>query len=313
MASTFNPSDFILQEIAPPEKKSTILEYDSKSRMVLVRVFNKENETKYNAIYLSEQLNQNILTNLPPELSDDKDRIVLFGIYDDGTFMMFKEKMKYDFATQQAKWVKYEVTDATVEDAKEVFAVLKSAVFVQQTVDSEERNNAILEILTKDEYIDELYNNLIFKRDDLLRTSDYRVLSDYPELFEGEQELWIQWRTELRNCVRSLNDFSDELDYLIYVQEFKWPVDPLVYHSKYPNKEVEYLSTDDQYDRMPEKVSTSFQEIVRKNSIAIINQQKLRNEQGIPVNKQILDIIKKYSLNQDLLDFDLSKLNVGDV
>ena len=43
MATNFNPNDFILQEIAPPEKKSTILEYDSKSRMVLVRVFNKEN------------------------------------------------------------------------------------------------------------------------------------------------------------------------------------------------------------------------------------------------------------------------------
>lgn len=313
MASTFNPNDFILQEIAPPEKKSTILEYDSKSRMVLVRVFSKENETKYNAIYLSEKLNQNILTNLPSELSDDKDRIVLFGIYDDGTFMMFKEKMKYDFATQQAKWVKYEVTDTTVEDAKEVFEVLKSAVFVQQTVDSEERNKAILEIVTKEEYIDELYNQLLVKRDDLLRTSDYRVLSDYPELFEGEQDLWVQWRTELRNSVKSFNDFNDELDYLIYLQEFKWPIDPLVYYSKYPNKNIEYLSTDDQFSTMPEKVSTSFQELIRKTSVSIINQQKLRNEQGIPVNKQIYDVIKKYNLSQDLLDFDLSKLNVGGV
>jgi hypothetical protein len=313
MTSTFNPNDFILQEIAPPEKKSTILEYDSKSRMVLVRVFSKENEAKYNAIYLSEQLNQNILTNLPPELSDDKDRIVLFGIYDDGTFMMFKEKMKYDFATKQAKWIKYEVTDTTVEDAKEIFEVLKSAVFVQQTVDSEERNNAILEILTKDEYADELYNNVIFKRDELLRNSDYRVLSDYPELFEDEKNLWVKWRDALRSSVKTYSDFTDELDYLIYLQEFKWPVDPLVYHSKYPDRKVEYLSTDDQYDKMPEKVSTSIQEIIKKNSIAIINQQKLRNQQGIPVNKQILDIIKKYNLSQDLLDFDLSKLNVGDV
>lgn len=313
MASTFNPNDFILQEIAPPENKSTVLEYDSKNRMVLVRVFNKENETKYNAIYLSEQLNQNILTNLSSELSDEKDRIILFGIYDDGTFMMFKEKMKYDFATQQAKWIKYEVTDTTIEDAKEVFEVLKSAVFIQQTTDSEERNNAVLEILTKDEYIDTFYNNLLLKTDDLLRTSDYRVLSDYPELFEGEQNLWVQWRDELRSCVKPFTDFTDELDYLIYLQEFKWPVDPLVYYSKYPNKEVEYLSTEDQYDKMAEKVSSGVQEIIRKNSINIINQQKLRNEQGIPVNKQILDIIKKYNLSQDLLDFDLSKLNVGDV
>ncbi len=313
MASTFNPSDFILQEIAPPEKKSTILEYDSKSRMILIRVFNKENETKYNAIYLSQQLNENILTNIPSDLSDEKDRIILFGIYDDGTFMMFKEKMKYDFATQQAKWVKYEPTDVTVDDAKEIFAVLKSAVFIQQTTDSEERNSAILEILTKDEYIDELYNGLIFKRDDLLRTSDYRVLLDYPELFDGEQDLWIKWRDELRTCVKSFSDFENELDYLIYLQEFKWPIDPLIYYSKYPNKDVEYLSTSDQYSDMPEKISTGIQEIIRKNSIAVINQQKLRNEQGIPVDKQIYDIIKKYNLSQDLLEFDLSKLNVGGV
>jgi hypothetical protein len=313
MATNFNPNDFILQEIAPPEKKSTILEYDSKSRMILVRVFNKENETKYNSIYLSEQLNQNILTNIPSELSDDKDKIILFGIYDDGSYIMFKEKMKYDFATQQAKWIKYEVTDVTTKEAKEIFNVLKSAVFVQQVSDVEERNSAVLEILTKQEYIDKLYNDTIIKRDDLLRTSDYRVLPDYPEIFSGEKELWIKWRDELRNCVKLSETFDNELDYLIYAQEFKWPIDPLVYYSKYPNNEVDYLSTEDQYSAVPEKVSTGVQEIIRKNSIAIINQQKLRNEQGIPVEKQIYDIIKKYNLSQDLLDFDLSQLNIGGV
>ena len=313
MATNFNPNDFILQEIAPPEKKSTILEYDSKSRMVLARVFNKEDEVKYNSIYLSEKLNNNILTNIPSELSDDKDRIVVFGIYDDGSYTMFKEKMKYDFATKQAKWVKYEETNVTNEEAKQIFEVLKSAVFVQQTVETEARNNAILEILTKQEYIDDLYNKTIIKRDDLLRTSDYRVLPDYPEIFPGEKNLWIKWRDELRNCVKSSEEFDNELDYLIYAQEFKWPIDPLVYYSKYSNNEVEYLSTEDQYDVMPEKVSTGVQDIIRKNSIAVINQQKLRNEQGIPVNKQIYDIIQKYNLSQDLLDFDLSKLNVGGV
>ena len=313
MATNFNPNDFILQEIAPPEKKSTILEYDSKSRMVLARVFNKEDEVKYNSIYLSEKLNNNILTNIPSELSDDKDRIVVFGIYDDGSYTMFKEKMKYDFATKQAKWVKYEETNVTNEEAKQIFEVLKSAVFVQQTVETEARNNAILEILTKQEYIDDLYNKTIIKRDDLLRTSDYRVLPDYPEIFPGEKNLWIKWRDELRNCVKSSEEFDNELDYLIYAQEFKWPIDPLVYYSKYSNNEVEYLSTEDQYDVMPERVSTGVQDIIRKNSIAVINQQKLRNEQGIPVNKQIYDIIQKYNLSQDLLDFDLSKLNVGGV
>lgn len=313
MATNFNPNDFILQEIAPPENKSTILEYDSKSRMVLVRVWNKENDIKYNAIYLSEKLNQNILTNLPSELSDDKDKIIVFGIYDDGTYSMFKEKMKYDFATQQAKWVRYEETNVTNEEAKEIFNVIKSAVFVQQVTNVEERNEAILAILTKQEYIDDLYNKTIIKRDDLLRTSDYRVLPDYPEVFPGEKDLWIEWRDELRNCVKSADEFADELDYLIYAQDFKWPIDPLVYYAKYPTGDVEYLSTDDQYDKMPEKVSTGVQDIIRKNSIAIINQQKLRNEQGIPVEKQVYDIIKKYNLSQDLLDFDLSKLNVGGV
>ena len=313
MATNFNPNHFILQQIAPPEKKSTILEYDSKSRMVLVRVFNKENEVKYNSIYLSQTLNNNILTNIPSELSDDKDRIVVFGIYDDGSYTMFKEKMKYDFATKQAKWLKYKETNVTTEEAKEIFNVIKSAVFVQQTIEVEARNNAVLEILKKDEYIDDLYNQTIEKRDDFLRTSDYRVLPDYPEIFAGEKELWIKWRDELRNCVKLIEEFEDELDYLIYIQEFKWPIDPLVYYSKYPSNEVEYLSSDDQYDTMPEKVSTSLQTLIRRNTTTFINQQKLRNEQGIPVEKQIYDIIKKYNLSQDLLDFDLSKLNVGGV
>lgn len=313
MATNFNPSDFILQDVAPPENKSTILEYDSKNRMVLVRVFSKENEVKYNSIYLSEQLNNNILIGIPAELSDNKDRIILFGIYDDGSYIMFKEKMKYDFATQQTKWVKYEVFDVSREDAKEIFNVLKSAVFVQQTIESEARNSAILEIVNKEDYLNKLYDNNILIKDKLLRESDYRVLPDYPELFPGEKDMWLKWRDELRVSVKVYEEFEDPLDYIIYHNEFKWPMDPLVYYSKYPNKEAEYLSSSDQYATLVEEISTSVQEIIKQNISQILTQQKLRNEQGIPVEKQIHDIILKYNLCQDLLNFDLSKLNIGGV
>jgi hypothetical protein len=313
MATNFNPSDFILQDISEPENRSTILEYDSKNRMVLVRVFSKENEVKYNSIYLSEQLNNNILTNIPSELSDDKDRIILFGIYDDGSYVMFKEKMKYDFATKQTKWVRYEVFDVSTESSKEIFNVIKSAVFVQQTIESEARNSAILEIVNKEEYLTKLYDTNILIRDKLLRESDYRVLPDYPELFPGEKEMWLKWRDELRVSVKVYEDFEDSLDYIIYHNEFKWPMDPLVYYSKYPNKEIEYLSSSDQYEDLVEKISTSVQEIIKQNISQILTQEKLRNEQGIPVEKQIYDTILKYNLCQDLLNFDLAKLNIGGV
>lgn len=313
--AAFNPNDFILQDIAPPEDRRTLMEYDAAHRMILVRtktITNNEENIGFKAIYITHKVNQNFLGNLPETMHNDRDRIVLFGIYEDGTYDLVKEKMKFDFTTQTTRWVKYETKDWTLDQAKEFFEALKSMLFVEQVLQTQQKDNDILAIVNKQEFFDLRYNDFCTTRDNLLRESDYRVLPDYPETFEGEISLWNQYRECLRSCVKSPNDFTDSLDYIQYCETMTWPIDPLIYHEKYPNLDVTYLQTEDQFAQRYEQVSTEAQKKISSNVLQAAAEVKERNENGIPVSKQIYDIIEKYKLVEDVLQFDITKLTVGE-
>lgn len=308
----FTPQDFILQDLSPvPEGlEKALLEYDSKSKLILVRTEDATNGGyKYQSVYLGNELNNNVLTGLPDEYHHAKDQLLFFAIYEDGTYYAMKQKLKYNFKEDKSFFVKYDVDDFTLEDATTIFNVLKATVFIQLESNVTARDKAVLEILEKDVYLEEVYAHMIEERDELLRESDYRVLDDYPETFSGEKVLWTQWRAALRDVVRAPNSFENQLDYLIYKAEFKWPVDPLVYHAEY-RESGRYLETDDQYSVYPESASTSKQLYIRRREVAIINNQKLRNERGVPVDKQLYDIMVQYKLSEGLFDFDISTLTV---
>lgn len=311
--AAFNPNDFILQDIASPDNKKTLVEYDAAHRMMLFRVkeFNNgQEEINYKAIYFKENINQNFLSSLPDEFSSDKDQLLLFSIYDDGTYDLVKQKMKYDFASQSTRWVKYESNELTTEEAKEIFETLKSMLFIQQVLEKKEKNDAILEILNKQEYFDIRYNDFCNQRDVLLRESDYRVLDDYPESFTGEKDLWLKWRDTLRTYVKSSVDFETGLEYIAYCEQFKWPIDPLVYHAKYPELNVEYLTTEDQYNSQYESVSSEAQKRISSSVLAASLETQMRSEKGIPVSKQVLDIIEKYRLLDGVLELDINELTL---
>lgn len=306
----FNPEDFIIQDITPPEIKKPILEYDSVNKLVFVRFKNDDGSFKYNSIYLGKELNDKLLTAIPDDWSNDKDLILTFAIYDDGDFSLFKQKYKYNFNTQKAEKQRYECTDFTLEEAKELFEILKSLLFIKQTSLENEKISAITEILTNKEYLDFRYQEQINERDNLLRSSDYRILPDYPELFDGEKELWIKWREKLRTIVVPKEEFEDILDWIIHIESFKWPADPIVYHNNYPNHDVEYLSSEDQYSQQPLLISTDIQNKIRKSSLTSAYQVYRQKSNKIPVDKQIYDIIVKYSLLEDFMDLDINQLEV---
>ncbi len=309
----FNPNDFILQDMSPvPEGlEKSLLEYDSKAKLILVRTTDDTNGGfKYQSVFLNSKLNENLLNNIPDEYSHPKDKLLFFAIYEDGSFYAMKEKMKYSFKQDKSFLVKYDVDDFTTEDAKEIFETMKTTVFVQMTVNENARNKAALAVLEKREYLDDVYNTMLSERDTFLRESDHRILDDYPETFDGEKVLWTQWRAKLREIVKGPDSFESNIDYLIYVEEFKWPVDPVVYHVDYRDS-GRYLETDDQYNKQPNAISSPRQQKIIIQQDAIINSKKLRDERGVPVSKQILEIIEKYELCEGLFDFDINELSLG--
>ena len=306
----FNPEDFIIQDITPPETKKPIIEYDSVNKLVFVRFKKDDGSYVYNSIYLGKELNDKLLSSIPDEWSNDKDTIINFAIFDDGEFYLYKEKYKYDFTTQEARKVKYQSNDFTLEDAKELFNILKSLLFIKQTTTEVEKIDAIVDVLLDNEYLDYRYQQQVDERDNLLRSSDYRILDDYPELFEGEKELWLQWREKLRTIVLAKEEFEDTLDWIIHIESFKWPIDPLIYYQNYPELDVEYLSTEDQFSQQPALVSTELQSKIRKSALTSAYAAYRQQESKIPVDKQIYDIIIKYSLLEDFMSLDINRLEV---
>lgn len=298
----FNPEDFVFEKLPLPEDNPTILEYDSKSRICLIRTTDPSTKKEYyEYCVINETLNENILSNFPEEWSNRNDKIVQFWIRKDGSYGLEKEKLKFNFKTKESQWIRYRHNNLTLENAKEIFEVIKAAVWVQHIKNENDQETEMLELAKKSAYLDQMYLKRLSVAQNWLRESDWRIIEDSPQSFDGERDLWVKWREYLRTCVKPPTDFEDEIEYLLYLEEFTWPINPETYHNLYPDHDVEYLSTEDQFS----KSDVSITEDKMKKINATINEYVARYQHkqengGIPVEKNLYDVIEKYSLTKNL-------------
>mgnify|MGYP003327172828 CR=1 FL=1 len=303
----FNPDDFVFTKLEVPEDNPTLIEYDAKNRLIYLRLRDsKTNEYEYNAIYLTETVNKNLLTYLPDEWTNENDRILLFAVHKNGRVFFEKEKLKYDFETKETKWVRYEYKNLSIEDATKITDALKAAIFIQNTKNENDKNSALVSLAKKDVYLDRFYLAVLKKSDQMLRETDWRILEDAPQSFDGERELWKQWRDFVRVAPKKPEEFEGELDFLIYTEEFKWPVNPETYHNMYPDHEVEYLSTPDQFIFADTSMTEYRETLISEQLKYAIKTFKDRQENGVPITKEMYDIIQQYSLLENIDDIKLS-------
>lgn len=306
----FNPDDFQFEKILPPEEKKPILEWDALHRLMLIRIKQK-NEWTYLATKLEAQVNTNLHANLPDEWSNENDRIVSFSVYEDGEHIFEKEKLKFDFSTKTSKWVRYQKNDLTDGQVNELFNILKAALAVQQTDADVIKSKAIIDIATRKEYLlktDEEKQAMLSK---LLRSSDWSQLADATEKFTDELVLWVTYRKYLRDNIKSPEEFDDILDYLIWDEEYRWPIDPFAYHELDPDHETEYLSIPEHFKFNPYQTGEYVtEEIVGNISKSAVLAKKRQDEGGLPLNKQIWDKIQQYSLNEGLSGAVIENLNI---
>jgi hypothetical protein len=305
----FNPDDFVFQQLPSPDERKTILEYDAVNRIILMRTKDDFGQYVYNSIFISQKINNLILQNIPDEWSNNNDRIVLFSIYEDGEYIFEKEKLKYDFTTKSTKWIRYSSDYLTVQQAKELYEVINTAVFLDNAIETYNNTEEYLELANKTYYLQQLSekNNSVVQK--LLRNSDWRVLPDYPDTFENEREMWIKWREEIRKMEKNVDDFEDPLDYLIYNEELRWPIRPDMYYEMYSDLSVEYLSENDQFVKNPAIIDEEYGEENRKAILSMAEKMKEFQESGINLGEMMKEMIKKYDLIKDLEEFKKIKLN----
>ena len=306
----FNPDDFQFERILPPEEKKPIIEWDALHRLMVVRVKQNE-EWTYLATKLEPQINTNLHNNLPDEWSNENDRIVSFSVFENGDHIFEKEKLKFDFSTKQSKWLRYEKNDLTSGQVRELFDILKAALAVQQVDNDIVKSKAIINVATRQEYLSKTDEEKQTAQERLLRSSDWSQLPDSTEKFAGELDMWTTYRTYLRNNIRSPEDFDDLLDYLIWDEEYNWPIDPYAYHELDPDHETPYLSVPQHFVfNVYESGEYTNEQLVGNVKQSAILAKQRQNEGGLPLNKQIWDTINQYSLNEGLTGAVIENLNI---
>jgi len=145
----------------------------------------------------------------------------------------------------------------------------------------------------------------------MLATSDWRVLPDVVDTYPGEKDMWMKWRNTLRQeVIQRPENFENPLEFLKYLYDLKYPVDPKLYFKMYPEgkdeegNEVEYLSTPEQWVKYDVEASTDF---ISANAVRALNYTKGYIEARIRVKKNILNILKEFDVSDIYPEYDIDK------
>ena len=307
----FNPDNFQFERILPPELNKPILEWDALHRFIVVRVLEGDEFSFYSTL-LSNQVNQNIHDGMPDEWSHENDRIVSFSIYEDGDYLLEKEKIKFDFSTKKTKRVRYKYTELEETQAIEIFNVLKAAIQVATIQEKIDRSKAVIDLASRQSFLTQLDSERQDQINTLMTSSDWTQLADATESFTGEIALWTSYRAYLRDNNQTVDTFDDPLDFLLYEEEFKWPIDPIEYHRIDPSHDVEYLSVPEHFVGSPHSAGVrSSEQLNGALNEAAITEKLIARNGGIPISTEIWNKVQQYNLNRDIANVDLDHLNVG--
>ena len=175
---------------------------------------------------------------LYPNWDSDKDRLVQLNYYDNGSFHAKRRKFVKNFSTNQYEWKDYEMETYEVEEAKEIFTLLKEAFYLIESVEKENFQKELAEAHYQANTVSWFGIRLV--RQFLLEDSDWVFMPD-SSISEENLELWKTYRQALRN-IPQVDEFVEATDVL-------FPISPEDYNVFYKpeNPNEEYLSTPSQY------------------------------------------------------------------
>ena len=175
---------------------------------------------------------------LYPNWDSDKDRLVQLNYYDNGSFHAKRRKFVKNFSTNQYEWKDYEMETYEVEEAKEIFSLLKEAFYLIESVEKENFQKELAEAHYQANTVSWFGIRLV--RQFLLEDSDWVFMPD-SSISEENLELWKTYRQALRN-IPQVDEFVEATDVL-------FPISPEDYNVFYKpeNPNEEYLSTPSQY------------------------------------------------------------------
>jgi hypothetical protein len=112
--------------------------------------------------------------------------------------------------------------------------------------------------------------------------------------------------TKLRELLPSnpRETFETNVEMFKFITTLKYPIDPRVYYENFPEMNVEYLSTDEQYVKYDFESSKDF---TSNNVMNLVNFMETYDEKLRPVERKVIELSKKLRLEEVYRDLDYSK------
>lgn len=266
-------------------------------------IYTQDGALKYNQSKLIPEVKDKFLSEVVGDLwHTENDQIQTFIYYNTGEYFCQRKKLKYDFTNNTTSWVSYSFTGATKSQAAQLYSKITELVAATKAALRLDVFKKVEEIDKEYLFYDQRYNKRVSERNALLVTSDWRVLPDVVDSYPGEKDMWMQWRNALRTMtIKKPTEFDDTLTFLKHIYSVRWPIDPKNYKDKYPNNEVEYLSTEDQWVERDVEASKNY---IESKLMNIMELRQRYNESGIRVKASVKEMMQKLSI-QDFIDADI--------
>ena len=212
-------------------------------------------ELSYNGI--AKQIPQTYWTDtltplLYPTWDTDKDKLISFYYFDNGTYTAKRRKYVMNFKTNTNEWKDYEMEAVTSSVATTFKDKLIEGWYAIDAIENTEFQNELGAMYAKTKAISPLSVRLA--RDFLLTESDWSQVGDCP-LSADDKALYVTYRQKLR-------DITTTTEFTTNTPATKFPISPLVYNKFYKvdNPSNAYLATDDQFLPLAEHYLKRYQD-----------------------------------------------------
>jgi hypothetical protein len=249
--------------------------------------------------------------NIDPFWHTENDQLQYFIYYSNGEYICQRKKLKYNFETKTNYWQTYNFKNVSQDKVLELYERIEAFIILNNDVKQFLALAEVQEISQEAVFFERRFLKKLAEKNAMLATSDWRILPDVVDSYPGEKDMWIKWRNILRNeVIKKPSEFEDSLEYLKYLYNLKFPIDPKLYRQMYPDGKdidgnvVEYLSTPEQWVKYDVEASSDF---ITVNAIRALNYTRGFIESRVKVKKRILSILKKFDVEAVYPDYNMDR------
>lgn len=272
------------------ETRKTVVEADFLNNIIITH-------PSLSKINITPELREKFFSSVvDPFWHTEKDVLDYFAYYSTGEYFCQRKKLKYDFKHNVNYWSTYTFKEATKEQVDALVQNITDFISVLTEVKNIRIEQEIKKINDDLLFSDQRYMKKIVEKNEMLASSDWRVLPDVVDSYPGEKDMWITWRSKLRDeTIKKPNEFESALEFLKYIYNIKFPIDPKRYWEKYPEGDVEYLSTEDQWVKYDAVASTDF---VNSRMMNLVNLAGKFAESHKKISESSLNMMKLMGIDE---------------